>query len=292
MAADQRTGDADLRSFCGQQEMADWDPDAYDRLSDPQYAWGEGVLDRLELRGDEIVLDAGCGSGRLTALLLERLPRGRVIAVDESEAMLAKARANLARYGERVIYLCADLVTLELERPVAAVFSTATFHWILDHDRLFRALAAALVPGGRLEAQCGGGANLARLRARVARLIETKPYAVHFGRWREPWLFADALETAEQLENASFVDIQTSLEPAPTRFESRGGFRLFLENVVLWPHLARLPTSLREPFLDSLVAEAANDRDPFVLDYWRLNLSALRSDSAAAGHRSCVSAQS
>jgi trans-aconitate 2-methyltransferase len=260
----------------GHERPAGWDADAYDSLSDPQYAWGQSVLDRLELRGDETVLDAGCGSGRLTALLLQHLPRGRVIAVDKSEAMLAKARVNLADYGERVTYLHADLETLALERPVAAVFSTATFHWILDHDRLFRALAGALVPDGRLEAQCGGGPNLARLRARVARLTETAPYADHFEGWREPWLFSDPRETAEQLARAGFVDIQASLEPAPTRFDSAAAYRRFLENVVLWPHLDRLAASLREPFLDSLVGEAARDSDPFILDYWRLNLSGRR----------------
>src|SRR6266704_2621497 len=70
-----------------------WDAGAYDRLSGPQYAWGQRVLDRLGLRGDETVLDAGCGTGRLTALLLVRLPHGKVIAVDKSEAMLAEARS-------------------------------------------------------------------------------------------------------------------------------------------------------------------------------------------------------
>ena len=159
-----------------------WDAGAYDRLSDPQYAWGQRVIGRLELRGDETVLDAGCGSGRLTALLLERLPHGRVIAVDRSPAMLAAARSNLAAAGRRVTYLCADLQTIVLGRPVDAIFSTATFHWILDHPRLFRALAGVLIPGGRLEAQCGGGPNLARLRARVQGLTKQEPFAMFFQR--------------------------------------------------------------------------------------------------------------
>jgi trans-aconitate 2-methyltransferase len=253
-----------------------WDAEAYDSLSDPQYAWGEGVLNRLDLHGDEAVLDAGCGTGRLTALLIERLPHGRVIAVDKSEAMLAKARLNLAAYGDRITHLRADLTALELEQPVAAVFSTATFHWILDHDRLFRALARALVPGGNLEAQCGGGPNLGRLRDRVADLIENEPYATYFRAWHEPWLFSDPRQAAFQLESVGFVDVQTSLEPAPTRFDSASSFRLFLKNIVLWPHLERMPEPLHEPFLDSLTEKAANDSAPFVLDYWRLNLSARR----------------
>ena len=73
----------------------EWDAETYDAVSDPQFEWGMEVLERLELRGDETALDAGCGSGRVTAELLERLPEGRVIAVDGSEAMIEKARERL-----------------------------------------------------------------------------------------------------------------------------------------------------------------------------------------------------
>lgn len=253
-----------------------WDAGAYDRLSDPQYAWGQRVIGRLELRGDETVLDAGCGTGRLTALLLERLPHGRVIAVDRSPAMLAAARSNLAAAGRRVAYLCADLQAIVLGRPVDAIFSTATFHWILDHPRLFRALAGVLIPGGRLEAQCGGGPNLARLRARVEGLVKQEPFATFFQGWREPWRFSWPAEAAEQLERAGFGEVATSLEAAPTSFDSAGAFGRFLRQVVLWPQLERLPERLREPFMGSLVAQAAGDDPPFVVDYWRLNLRGRR----------------
>ena len=123
----------------------EWDADAYDAVSDPQFSWGLEVLDRLEPRSDEVAVDAGCGSGRVTEKLIELLPGGRVLAVDGSEAMIRKARERLGRSAD---YLVADLVELELEEPVDLVFSTATFHWISDHDRLFRQLRAALRPGG------------------------------------------------------------------------------------------------------------------------------------------------
>src|SRR5918997_2223212 len=131
----------------------DWDAATYERLSAPIEAMGRDVLSRLELAGDETVLDAGCGTGRVTAALVERLPRGRVIAVDGSPAMVREARKRLP---ESVEVREADLLELELPEPVDAIVSTATFHWILDHDRLFARLREALVPGGRLVAQCGG----------------------------------------------------------------------------------------------------------------------------------------
>src|SRR5258708_35623699 len=85
----------------------EWDAEAYDRLSDPQYRWGKKVLDRIDLRGDETAIDAGCGTGRLTSVLLERLPRGRVIAIDGSQNMLNEAASRLVpRYGARVELVC------------------------------------------------------------------------------------------------------------------------------------------------------------------------------------------
>src|ERR1043166_4388375 len=128
----------------------DWDAATYDRVADPQTRWGTAVLDRLPLRGDEAVLDAGCGSGRVTELLLDRLPRGRVVALDGSPSMLDQARRRLGRFGDRVTYVEANLGQ-PFELPggeVEAILSTATFHWIADHDALFRNLAAVLRSGG------------------------------------------------------------------------------------------------------------------------------------------------
>ena len=138
----------------------EWDAATYDRVAAPQETWGRDVLERLDLRGDERVLDAGCGTGRVTALLLERVPDGHVVAVDGSQAMVDETRR---RFGDRVEAFAVDLLDLELDDPVDAILSTATFHWIKDHDRLFARLHAALKPGGRLVAQCGGAGNVANV---------------------------------------------------------------------------------------------------------------------------------
>src|SRR5688500_7141013 len=148
-----------------ERQPRDWDARTYDRVADPMTRWGAAVLDRLPLRGDERVLDAGCGSGRVTELLVERLPRGTVVALDGSPAMVEAARSRLARFGNRVEFVVADLgQPLPVAEPVDAILSTATFHWVLDHDALFRNLAAVLQPGGRLVAQCGGSGNVASIR--------------------------------------------------------------------------------------------------------------------------------
>lgn len=254
----------------------EWDAGTYHRVSNPQFRWGLKVLERLPLRGDEVVLDAGCGSGRLTEALLGRLPAGRVVCVDRSRQMLDEARRNLAGYGARVTFLEADLASLALASPVDAVFSTATFHWVLDHDALFAALVRALRPGGRLLAQCGGAGNLARVHARAGELQARAPYAEHFRGWTEPWRFATPEETLGSLSRAGFGGARAWLEPAPTPFPSAEALGEFLTAVVLRPHLARLPEGLRGAFVGELVARAGADPEGCGLDYVRLNLEAVR----------------
>jgi trans-aconitate 2-methyltransferase len=244
----------------------EWDADAYDAVSDPQFEWGVEVLERLELRGDETVIDAGCGSGRVTAELLERLPHGRVIAVDGSEAMIAKARERL---GERVVYRVADLAELEVEEPVDLVVSTATLHWIPDHDRLFARLRAALRPEGRLVAQCGGQGNVAAFAGAIAAAAAPPEFARHFEGMTPIWNFAAPDATEERLHKAGFSTARCWLEPKPV---TPADPYEFVSTVTLGPHLARLPEDLRRPFVEAVLEQAG---EPLVLDYVRLNIEAL-----------------
>ena len=268
--------------------MREWNAEAYHRISNPQFEWGMTVLARLPLEGVECVLDVGCGTGRLTERLAERLPRGRVVGIDQSANMVSAARDHLRPYGGRVQMLVADAAALPLSEVADAVFSTATFHWVLDHPRLFRSLYAALKPGGRLVAQCGGARNLARVDRRTRMLMSESRFAPYFTRWSYPWEFADAETTARRLAEAGFDEIHTSVEPSPVVFPDAETYRTFITNVVCRPHLAHLPeAAAKDAFVAALTEQAAADDPPFELDYWRLNLSArrppLRARRAGAG---------
>ena len=252
----------------------EWDASAYQRLSEPQFEWGKRVLARFTPGLDHTVIDAGCGSGRLTALLAEKVPQGRVIAVDRSENMIAEARARLAELGERVSFVCADLATFVVEEPVHAVFSTATFHWVMDHDRLFASVRACLRPGGQLVAQCGGAGNLRVFHAHAERVYREAPFWSWFDGFMPGWNFQGPDATAERLRFSGFSEVACALENAPTPFADEATFRGFLRTVVLRIHLARLPDEeRREAFLDAVIASVAKD-GPLALDYVRLNISA------------------
>lgn len=252
----------------------EWDASAYHVLSEPQFAWAQRVLARVRLDGDDCVLDAGCGSGRVTAMIASRLERGFVVGCDLSENMTRVAAKSLGS-GRTGAVVCADLSMLPFRGVFDLIFSTATFHWIRDHDRLFAELRAALGGSGRLEAQCGGGSNLATIHARADALAATEPFRAYFAQWEEPWLFASPEETTARLERAGFTAIDCWLEPAPASFPDGERFGAFIESVVMRPYLARLPDpALRRRFLDAIVARAGEDDPAFTLDYWRLNISA------------------
>jgi trans-aconitate 2-methyltransferase len=242
----------------------DWDAAGYDRVSAPQVEWALKVLERLPLRGDETVLDAGCGSGRVTQLLLERLPRGRVVAVDSAPSMVTHAREVLD--PARSAVLQASLTDLVLDEPVDAAFSNAVFHWIGNHDALFARLHAALRPGGRLVAQCGGEGNVERFH-QAARLVASRdPYAPYLAGWEGPWNFAAAEETATRLTRAGFTEVRTWLEPYPVTPPDPISY---VRVVCLGPHLQQLPEELRDSYVEAVCALSGTE-----LDYIRLNIEA------------------
>jgi trans-aconitate 2-methyltransferase len=249
--------------------VTDWDAVTYHRVAEVQEEWGREVLARLDLRGDETVLDAGCGSGRVTKLLLERLPEGRVIGVDAAPSMIAKAREAIGR-DERVELEVRDLLDLELDGDVDAIFSNATFHWILDHDRLFARLFAALRPGGALEAQCGGQDNVAEF----VRAIESAEGDERFSQYLRgipaTYNFASVGDTQARLARAGFdakpvwLDNRSYAPSEPAPFVRASGLAQQLE---------RLPEHLHDEFVDAVLGSMPR---PLVLDYVRLNISARR----------------
>jgi trans-aconitate 2-methyltransferase len=178
--------------------VTNWDATTYEKVADPQAEWAREIVARSGIKHGDVVLDAGCGGGRVTQQLLELTPD--VIAVDADPAMVAKARATLP---DTVPVIQQSLLDLELDRRVDVVFSCAVFHWITDHERLFERLHHVLKPGGRLVAQCGGHGNIQN----VLDIVGERP-----GRW----LYATPEDTEARLRAAGFAEARAWLQPKPT----------------------------------------------------------------------------
>ena len=245
-----------------------WDGTTYDRISGPMATMGEAVLARLELAGDEVVIDAGCGSGRVTEHLLERLPLGRVVCVDGDPSMIDSARARLQ--DERASFRVADLCDLPTDLgPADAVFSTATFHWIADHELLFAKLHAALRPGGRLVAQCGGEGNIAELHDAAEAVAARESFAPSCEGWTRPWRFAAPAETEALLLAAGFTSASCWLEPWPVTPQDPAAW---IREINLGAHLARLPAASQDAYVDAVLGCLPT---PLTIGYVRLNIDAV-----------------
>jgi trans-aconitate 2-methyltransferase len=247
-------------------EVRSWHGATYDRLSSPMEAMGREVLERLPLGGSETVIDAGCGSGRVTEALLARLPHGRVIGVDASGSMVEAAHERL---GHRVELHVADLATFDLGLRADAILSTATFHWIADHDSLFGRLHAHLRTGGLLVAQCGGHGNIANVHAAAREVTDHAPYAPHFERWEGPWNFATPRDTERRLRAAGFAEARAWLQERPVTPDDP---HAYLTEINLGAHLGRLPDELRTALVDDVVDVLGGP--PVTIDYVRLNIDA------------------
>jgi trans-aconitate 2-methyltransferase len=244
-----------------------WDARTYDQSSQPQQAWASDVLARLKgIAGDSTIVDVGCGTGRVTELLLALFPEGRVLAMDASQDMVALARERL---GDRAEVWCQDALEIELDEPVDVVVSTAALHWVPDHDRLWKRLAQTLRPGGVLEVQCGGQGNIDRVRTVIDEVA--RDYAPELVGW-SPWVFASPQQTAQRLQEAGFTAIRCWLEERPTYPDDVAAF---VPTSILAAHLARLPKERREPFAAGVIAGIS-----LPLDYVRLNISAVRAPTA------------
>jgi trans-aconitate 2-methyltransferase len=264
--------------------MSDWDAAKYHRISDPQLAWGRAVAARLLPAAGERILDLGCGTGRLTDEFV-RLPGIIVVGLDYSAAMLREARGlSTASPGSdrgqtsirRPLYVRGDGATLPFVSAFDGIFSAAVFHWIPDHDRLFRSVYDALKPGGRLVAQCGGAGNLDRLYGRARALMHADQFSEYFSGWTNFNHFETVADTERRLDRVGFDDLDVSLVSSPVTFNSPDAFSEFVAAVCLRHHLERLPGDARDAFLARITNDSVDDDVPLTLDYWRLNIAARR----------------
>jgi trans-aconitate 2-methyltransferase len=254
-----------------------WNAEVYDRIGTPMRRWAQAVIDDLHLGGDEAVLDAGCGAGSVTFDLLERLPRGRIYAVDSSPDMISKITQAIEERGEtRVVPILASLTDFELPEQVDVVFSNAVLHWIPDDDALFGCLYRGTKPGGQFRAQCGGGQNIARLIVATDAVEQREPYA-EFLKVAEFRKYRTAEEAKAAMERAGWSHVRASLFDSPVRFDNDDDASLYLRTIILQRHVAALPEEHQEPFLREVIAETVRRFGlPFTADYVRLDLWARR----------------
>jgi len=243
-----------------------WDPAAYVRHGAFVPELAASLVDELDPRPGERILDLGCGTAALT---LELQRRGaRVVGVDASAEMVAAASA--AGIDAHV----ADGERLSYERAFDAVFSNAAIHWMPDHDAVFRGVARALRPGGRFVAECGGHGNIAAIATALRAVLGARGV-----RPSEPWVFPTPEGTERRLQTAGFLVDRIRLVPRPTPLPGEIGDWLETFARASLAQFDPLERARVRDELAHLLAPALRDEaGTWIADYVRLRWSARLPD--------------
>jgi len=255
-----------------------WDAQTYDKVScNVQLEWGRRLIEKRKWIGNEIVIDAGSGSGNLTKILADKVPSGQIYAVDSDPNMVEQAKSNLSAY-RNVEVILSSMDKVNLPKKVDVVFSNAALHWVLDQESVFSHFWQLLKPNcGELLIEYGGHGNIETAVRVIFKLMQSSQFKEHFVNWKQSWYFPMADEIEGLLEKARFRDIQVNLSKRTTSFSSRNEFANFVKTVIMKPFLGYLPdVAKKEQFLDAFLKEIEQFDLGWSLDYVRLAIFARR----------------
>jgi trans-aconitate 2-methyltransferase len=254
-----------------------WDARTYDKVSsNVQLEWGRKQLEKRRWIGNEIVMDAGAGSGNLTRILADKVPTGQVYAVDADSNMVQQAKSNLSRWRNvQVIHSSMDNVNLPIK--VDIIFSNSALHWILDLEGVFSHFWQLLKPNGELLIECGGHGNIERPLSLIFKIMQSDQFREHFANWKQSWYFPKPDETERLLQKARFKDIQVNLSKLTTTFSDRESFANFVKTVIMKAFLGYLPDAKKkDQFVDAFLNEFERSGGAWLLDFMRLGIFARK----------------
>lgn len=256
-----------------------WDANTYDSISNVQENWARTLISKRNWNRNEKVLDAGCGTGRVTRILLEYLPNGMIYGIDNDPNMIKKAKDNLVNYSN-IVVMQSNLTSINSDTfPIKfdVIFSNAVLHWILNHFKVFNNFYDILNDNGSLLIQCGGFGNLQKTIDVFDSVKNLSEFTQYFSRWKISWNFAKPEDTKNILKRIGYKNIKVYLTDTPVSFKSRSDYSIYLKTVVLGPYLKYLPNEqLKEKFIDKILSNIENKFPnlKWKLEYVRLNIFA------------------
>lgn len=229
----------------------EWDATQYSAQSQAQAAWGDEVIARLALQPADHVLDVGCGEGKITARIAERVPEGRVVGVDSSVEMIRFANERFGTNPGRLCFEVMDASQLTFRNEFDAVFSNAALHWVEDHAPVLRGIHSALREGGRVCMQMGGRGNAAEVRAAMDEVRGRTEWRACFAGFVSAYFFYGPEEYDQWLREAGLTPEGVELVPRPMR-HTREQFTGWLSTTWM-PYTSRVPAEDRPKFIEQVV---------------------------------------
>ncbi len=235
--------------------MYRWDPEDYSRASAAQQRMAMELLSGAELRGDERVLDIGCGDGKVTAYIAGLVPRGSVVGVDASEEMILYAQHVYPPQAyPNLAFEVGDASSLDFAEEFDVIVSNSALHWVLDHGPVLDGIKRALKPGGQIFLQMGGRGNVSHTWEVLRILMAQERWARYFNDFSFPYGFYGPDEYREWLVQAGLVPRRVELVTRDMALEGCEGLAAWIRTTWL-PFTQRIPEELRDSFVDELADE-------------------------------------
>jgi len=245
--------------------MYTWSAEQYESSSQNQKKWGADLVAMLNITGNEKVLDIGCGDGRLTALIAEKLPDGLAVGVDSSADMIALSKKNFPKETFRNLsFMTKDARELDFDNEFDIVFSNACLHWVIDHMPVLRGIRQSLKSGGRILVQMGGEGNAAKIIEVVEQLMRSPKWSAYFGDFPFPYGFHNPENYRKWLTALDYKIDRVELVPKDMVQENKQGLASWIRTTWL-PYTQAVPEDLREAFIDEL-AERYIQQNPVQSD--------------------------
>jgi trans-aconitate methyltransferase len=262
-------------------EPAKWNAAEYAANSIVQQTWARELIAKLNLRGDEHILDVGCGDGKVTAEIAHAVPRGSAMGVDASPQMIEFAQKIFpARRNPNLEFQVMDARKIKFARQFDFIFSNAALHWVDDHQAILRGVASVLKAGGRLVVSCGGKGNAHDVFVALRPEMRLKRWRGFFRGMHKPYFFYSPEDYERWLPRFGFKTTGVRLAPKDATYDGSEGFAAWLRTTWL-PYVQRVPEDLREEFIaavaDRYVAKHPPDAENKVhVRMVRLEINAVK----------------
>ena len=226
-----------------------WNAADYAANSIVQQTWARELIARLKLRGDERILDVGCGDGKITAEIARAVPRGSATGVDASRQMIEFAQKTFPPSEiSKLKFQIMDARKIKFDRRFDLIFSNAALHWVDDHQAILRGMAAVSRLGARLIVSCGGKGNAQDVFVALRPEMRLKRWREFFRGMPKPYFFYSPADYERWLPKFGFKINTLKLAPKGAIYDGRDGFAAWLRTTWL-PYVQRVPEPLREEFI-------------------------------------------
>lgn len=229
----------------------EFDGEKYKKASRHQKEWGNKLISSLHLKGNETILDLGCGDGILTEQLSLLVPDGCVLGIDASAGMIKKAEQNVR---DNLKFRHMDINEMDFDSEFDVIFSNAALHWVKDHNKLLKNTYTALKYDGIAVWNFAGDGNCKTFYKIMRKKIKDGRYKEYFADFEWPWFMPSKAEYEALTENIGFSDVKISEENADRYFADSDEMIRWIDQPSIVPFLQCIPDDIKREFRDEVVA--------------------------------------